>query len=45
MDPANQLIARWDSAPHHREVATFPYHKHTPLGVEPCGPITAVEQA
>lgn len=22
------LISRWDNAPHHRRVATFPHHKH-----------------
>jgi hypothetical protein len=22
------LICRWDNAPHHRELATFPHHKH-----------------
>lgn len=22
------LICRWDNAPHHREVATFPHHQH-----------------
>ena len=24
----SQMIARWDNAPHHPEVATFPHHKH-----------------
>ena len=23
-----QLIIRWDNAPHHRQVKTFPHHKH-----------------
>jgi len=23
-----QLIIRWDNAPHHRQVNTFPHHKH-----------------
>ena len=29
MDKDKELICRWDSAPHHKEVATFPYHLHT----------------
>lgn len=36
----NQLIARWDSAPHHQHVKTFPFHKHTPQGIEESSPIT-----
>lgn len=27
-DRADQLIFRYDNAPHHPEVATFPHHKH-----------------
>ena len=23
-----QLVIRWDNAPHHRQVNTFPHHKH-----------------
>lgn len=30
MDSANKLIFRYDNAPHHREVSTFPVHKHLP---------------
>lgn len=33
MDRHHHLIARWDSAPHHRHVRTFPFHQHTPEGV------------
>ena len=29
MDKDKVLICRWDSAPHHKEVKTFPYHLHT----------------
>ncbi len=29
MDIQSKLIARWDSAPHHKELRTFPFHKHT----------------
>jgi len=24
----SQLVIRWDNAPHHRQVRTFPHHKH-----------------
>jgi hypothetical protein len=32
MDADNRLIFRYDNAPHHPEVASFPHHKH--LGLE-----------
>ncbi|MHA1855111.1 MAG: toxin-antitoxin system TumE family protein [Promethearchaeota archaeon] len=28
MDENNNLIIRWDSAPHHPEISTSPYHLH-----------------
>ena len=28
-----ELIIRWDNAPHHRELSTFPYHLHDKHGV------------
>lgn len=43
MDAQNKLIVRWDSAPHHRDLTTFPFHKHTPQGVEAHGAITLME--
>ena len=24
----SQLVIRWDNAPHHRQISTFPNHKH-----------------
>ncbi len=30
MDVENQLIFRYDNAPHHPAIATFPHHKHLP---------------
>ena len=24
----SELIIRWDNAPHHKQIATFPHHKH-----------------
>jgi hypothetical protein len=29
------LLYRWDNAPHHREINTFPDHVHYPKGVFP----------
>lgn len=43
MDAENNLIARWDSAPHHRDLRTFPFHLHTPQGVEEHPAITLLE--
>ncbi|MBI5602904.1 MAG: hypothetical protein HY879_06080 [Deltaproteobacteria bacterium] len=34
MDAQKNLIVRWDSAPHHMELSTFPFHKHTQEGTE-----------
>lgn len=34
MGEDKSLICRWDSAPHHKEVLTFPYHLHTKKGVK-----------
>lgn len=33
MDRNNVLITRWDTAPHHREIRTFPYHLQPSQGV------------
>ena len=33
MDASGQILFRYDDAPHHAEVATFPHHKHLPTGV------------
>ena len=27
-DARGSLLIRWDDAPHHRHLSTFPYHKH-----------------
>lgn len=27
-DPSGRLVRRWDNAPHHPEVETFPHHLH-----------------
>lgn len=32
----DRLVFRYDNAPHHPELPTFPHHKHVDDGVEPC---------
>jgi hypothetical protein len=43
MDAQDSLIVRWDSAPHHQGLGTFPFHKHTPSGIAEHGAITLLE--
>ncbi len=31
-DENGKLITRWDNAPHHKNIATYPHHKHLPNG-------------
>lgn len=38
MDIANQLVFRYDNAPHHPNIATFPDHKHVPDGITKSSP-------
>lgn len=33
MDERGRLIFRYDNAPHHKEISSFPDHKHTSSGV------------
>ena len=35
---SNQLIFRYDNAPHHPEISTHPHHKHTATGLEATKP-------
>ena len=34
MDMKNELISRWDNAPHHRALVTFPHHVHFSDGIK-----------
>jgi Family of unknown function (DUF6516) len=43
MDSSGTLIARWDSAPHHKEIDSFPFHKHTPQQIEAHGATTTLD--
>jgi hypothetical protein len=29
-DKQDNLLIRWDNYPHHKEISTFPHHKHSP---------------
>jgi len=33
--PDNSVIIGWDNAPHHKEIISFPHHKHLSNKVEP----------
>lgn len=37
------LITRWDNAPHHPEIETFPHHVHEGDGIKPSDKPTFVE--
>lgn len=34
-DATGKLILRWDNAPHHRHISTFPYHLHEGDEIKP----------
>ncbi|MDQ1350920.1 MAG: hypothetical protein QG657_1222 [Acidobacteriota bacterium] len=34
------LISRWDNAPHHSGIGTYPHHIHTPIGINDSYEIT-----
>jgi hypothetical protein len=42
MDNKNNLIFRWDTAPHHKGLKTFPYHVHLPDGVKESKQVTLI---
>ncbi len=47
-DADGRMLARWDNASHHQEVATFPHHRHEADGTvkdSPAMDIEAVLQA
>ncbi len=43
MDERNNLISRWDNAPHHKELGTFPHHVHLPDGVKEDKPVKLID--
>ena len=43
MGKDKDLICRWDSAPHHKEISTFPHHLHTKKGVKESKKINLIE--
>jgi hypothetical protein len=41
---AGQQVSRWDNAPHHPQVSTFPHHRHDDQGrVHPSSPVTVAD--
>jgi hypothetical protein len=42
MDYNRCLICRWDNAPHHQELKTFPDHAHFPVAVRESESITLI---
>ncbi|MDI6811643.1 MAG: DUF6516 family protein [archaeon] len=42
-DKEQRLIARWDNAPHHPEIETFPHHLHEGEAIKPSHEPTFVE--
>ena len=43
MDEGNNLISRWDTAPHHKDLKTFPYHVHLLDGVKESKRVTLLD--
>ena len=43
MDERNNMISRWDTAPHHKELKTYPYHVHLPDSVRESKPISLID--
>jgi hypothetical protein len=37
------LIFRYDNSPHHRQIATFPHHKHTTEGIVDSRPLHLID--
>lgn len=42
-DKNGTLIFRYDNAPHHPEIATYPHHKHTPEGLSQSSEVKIAE--
>ncbi len=43
MDVDNQLVFRYDNAPHYEHLKTFPHHKHLPSGISESMPPSFVD--
>jgi hypothetical protein len=42
-DERGNLLSRWDNAPHHKEVTSFPHHRHLENGVVSSKQVTLKE--
>ena len=41
LDSHGAFVARWDNAPHHQDISTHPFHKHSPGDIiEESAPMT-----
>ena len=43
MGEKKNLISRWDTAPHYKDLETFPYHVHLPDSVKESKPISLID--
>ena len=43
MDERNNLISRWNNAPHHKDLKTFPHHIHLPNGINESKRVTLLD--
>ena len=43
MDENDEMIERWDTAPHHDELDNFPFHRHTKEGLKPTEELKGTE--
>ena len=41
--PTGELLLRWDNAPHHPQVPTYPDHKHEGERIDPSGRVSIEE--
>jgi hypothetical protein len=35
-DSSGKMLARWDNSPHHKNLPTFPHHKHIADNIQAC---------
>jgi hypothetical protein len=42
--PEGEFVARWDNAPHHKEISSFPHHKHCRNGDITASSIKCISQ-
>jgi hypothetical protein len=45
LDASGSIVRRWDNAPHHRDLPSFPYHYHDEHGIAHSSAPTSVPDA